>query len=159
MFDRFSIDFQGLGKDWRSIGGPLEEHWRAGGGSQGGWRRTGEGLEEDWRRIGGGWTPEVWPGYAPVWGLDRDLLKKRPKFAKNVTNSSKLRFGGDFSFRALKLLANHETQLLTFFGFLPPYFGVSRSLALFLKLNMTRRIDWYHQFFISCRLARFRNFR
>ncbi len=107
----------------------MEEHWRAGGGSEEGWRRTGEGLEEDWRRIGGGWTPEVWPGYAPVWpgyapvwGLCRDLLEK-------LHFLPKLCFFDNFSFRAVKLLANHEEQLLTFFGFLPPYFGVSGSLA------------------------------
>ena len=86
------------------------------------WRRTGGGLQEHWRSLRGGWTPEVWPGYAPVWGLDRDLLKKCHFFAK-------MYFFDNFSFRALKLLANHEEQLLTFFGFLPPYFGVSRSLA------------------------------
>ena len=32
---------------------------------------------------------KVWPGTPPVWGLDGDLYKKRPKFAKNVKISSK----------------------------------------------------------------------
>ena len=41
IFDRFSIDFRGLGKGCRSIGGPLEEHWRAGGGSGESWMRVG----------------------------------------------------------------------------------------------------------------------
>ena len=40
---------------------------------------------------------KVWPGTPPVWGLDGDLYKKRPKFAKNVKISSKWRFGGDFT--------------------------------------------------------------
>ena len=29
-----------------------------------------------------GWTPEVWPGYAPVWGLCADLLEKCHSFAE-----------------------------------------------------------------------------
>ena len=58
----------------------------------------------------------VWPGYAPVWGLFADLLEQSHSF-------------DDFSFRALKLLANHKEQLLMFFGFLYYNFGVSRSLA------------------------------
>ena len=40
-----------------------------------------------------GYAP-VWSGYAPVWGLCADLLEKSHCF-------------DDFSFRALKLLANH----------------------------------------------------
>ena len=64
-------------------------------------------------------TREVWPGCAPVRGLCADLMEKCHFFAKIAF----------FSLGALKLLANHEKQLLTFFGFLPPYFDVSRSLA------------------------------
>ena len=75
--------------------------------------------------------PEVWPGYAPVWGLCADLLEKSHFFVK-------IRFFVNFSFRALKLLANREEQLLTFFGFLPPYFDVSRSLAYFIAKNFSR---------------------
>ena len=71
-----------------------------------------------------GYAP-VWSGYAPVWGLCRDLLEKSHFFVKII-------FFDNFSFRALKLLANHEKQLLTFFGFLPPYFDVSRSLVQFM---------------------------
>ena len=92
------------------------------GGCWGGVGWIGGGLQEHWRSLGGGWTPEVWPGYAPVWGLCADLLEKSHFFVK-------IRFFVNFSFRALKLLANREEQLLTFFGFLPPYFDVSRSLA------------------------------
>ena len=79
------------------------EGWRSiGGGSEEGWRKIGGGLEEDGRPKYGlgtpqyvdgcgylwmdvdicGWTPVVWPGYAPVWGLDRDLLTKCHFFAK-----------------------------------------------------------------------------
>ena len=60
-----------------------------------------------------------------------------------------------FSLGALKLLANHEKQLLTFFGFLPPYFGVLRSLAQPMGLDLTRSIAPYQKFFISLHLARF----
>jgi len=37
----------------------------------------------------------------------------------------KCAFFEDFSIRALKLAANPEKQVFTFFGFLPPYIGVS----------------------------------
>ena len=63
----------------------------------------------------------VWPGYAPVWGYVATSWKN-DIFAK-------IMFFVNFSFTPLKLLANHEEQLLTLFGFLPPYSGVSRSLA------------------------------
>ena len=58
-------------------------------------------------------------GAPPVRGFSADLMEKCHFFAKIAF----------FSLGALKLLANHEKQLLTFFGFLPPYFDVSRSLA------------------------------
>ena len=69
----------GMGGCWEDVG------W-IGGGLEEDWRRTGGGLQEHWRSLRGGCTPEVWPGYAPVWGLDRDLLKKRyflPKMRQN----------------------------------------------------------------------------
>ena len=71
------------------------------------------------------------------WGLCADLLEKddwrmvgimcRPfgKFTFFCPND----VFENVSFRALKLAANHEKRLFTFFGFLPPYFDVSRSLA------------------------------
>ena len=64
-------------------------------------------------------TGEVWPGCTPVRRLCADLMEKCNLFAK-------IPF---FSLGALKLLANHEKQLLAFFRFLPLYFDVSRSLA------------------------------
>ena len=76
-------------------------------------------MGEDWRRIGGGWTPEVWPGCAPY----GDYV---PTSWKNVI------FVDDFSIGALKLAANREKQVFTFFGFLPPYIGVSGS-PMYLK--------------------------
>ena len=36
-------------------------------------------------------------------------------------------FFDDFFIRALKLVANHEKQVFTFFAFLPPYIGVLGS--------------------------------
>ena len=113
---------EGLQEHWRSIGGALEEHWRAGGGSEEGWRRIGEGLEEDGPPKYGLGTPQYGLG-TPQYG---DYVATS---WKNDIFLPKLCFFDNFSFRALKLLANHEEQLLTFFGFLPPYFGVSRSLA------------------------------
>ena len=107
----------------------MEEHWRAGGGSEegrrrigGDWRRIGEGLEEDGPPKYGLGAPQYGLG-SPSMGIRSRPLEKMSFFCQNDV------FFDNFSFRALKLLANHETQLLTFFGFLPPYFGVSRSLA------------------------------
>ena len=53
----------------------------------------------------------------------------------------KCTFFDDFSIRALKLAANHEKQLFTFFGFLPPYFGVSGFPAYPKRQILTRSID------------------
>ena len=66
-----------------------------------------------------------------VWLRVRSLAPRKaglgaPPYGDYVRTSWKNDF---FSLRALKLLAIHEKQLLTFFGFLPPYFDVSRSLA------------------------------
>ena len=41
----------------------------------------------------------------------------------------KCTFFEDFSIRAFKLAANHEKQVFMFFGFLPPYIGVSGLLV------------------------------
>ena len=61
-----------------------------------------------------------WPSYAPLWELRADLFKKRPKSLKNASFH-------DFSMRTLKLFANHEKLVFTFFAFLPPYMAVSGS--------------------------------
>ena len=89
-----------------------------------GW--IGGGLEEGCRSIGGALEEDGPPKY----GLGM------PQYGDYVATSwkndiffVKMTFFVNFSFRAFKLLANHEEQLLTFLGFLPPYFGVSRSLA------------------------------
>ena len=49
----------------------------------------------------------------PLWGLCADLFKKRSKSLNNAIFY-------DFSIRVLKLAANHEKQVFTFFAFLPP---------------------------------------
>ena len=59
--------------------------------------------------------PEVWPG------VPRMGIMCRPH--------GKMYFFDDFSIRALKLAANHEKQVFTFFAFLPPYIGVSGLLV------------------------------
>ena len=46
FLEGFSIDFLWSGKGCRSSGGPLEEHWGAGGGSEG-WKTIGKRLEEE----------------------------------------------------------------------------------------------------------------
>ncbi len=99
------------------------EGWRRiGGGSEEGWRKIGGGLEEDGRRKYGLGTPQYGLG-TPQYGDYVATSWKNDIFCQNDV------FFVNFSFRALKLLANHEKQLFTFFGFLPPYFSVSRSLA------------------------------
>ena len=77
-------------------------------------------MREDWRMIEGGLEDGL---VTPQYG---DYV---PTSWKNEIFSPKLYFFQNFSLRALKLAANHEKQLFTFFGFLPPYFDVSRSLA------------------------------
>ena len=96
---------------WVDVGGVL-------GGLEEDWRRVAGALEEPWRRM----DPRSMAWVRPSMGIMSRPLGKMTFFAKMM-------FFDNFSFRALKLLANHEEQLLTFFGFLPPYFGVSRSLA------------------------------
>ena len=61
----------------------------------------------------------------------------------------------NFSIRALKLVANREKQVFTFFGFLPPYIGVSGSLVSRMRKISMRSIDWYRKFLISCLAARY----
>ena len=62
--------------------------------------------------------PEVWPA-APRMGIMCRPFRK-------------MYFFDDFSIRALKLAANREKQVVTFFAFLPPYIGVS-GLPMYLK--------------------------
>ena len=50
---------------------------------------------------------------------------------------------------------NPENQGFTFFGFLPPYLGVSDSLAYSKVLGLKRSIFWYKKFLISCLVARY----
>ena len=59
------------------------------------------------------------------------------------------------SFRCVKLRENPENQSFTFFAFLPPYIGVSDSLAYPIGKNLSRSIDWYKKFLISCLVARY----
>ena len=98
----------GMGGCWEDVG------W-IGGGLEEGWRSIGGALDEHGPPKYGLGTPPYGDYVATSW--------------KNGSFLPKCCFYYNFSFRALKLLANHEEQLLTFFGFLPPYFGVSRSLA------------------------------
>ena len=57
--------------------------------------------------------PEVWPGCAPYG------IMCRPH--------GKMYFFVDFSIKALKLAANREKQVFTFFAFLSPYIGFRPS--------------------------------
>ena len=70
------------------------------------------------------------------WMIDGKYGLVTPQYGDYVETSwkndlflPKWRFFDNFSFRALKLAANHEKQLFTFFGFLPPYIGVSGLLV------------------------------
>ena len=98
----------GMGGCWGDLG------W-IGGGLEEGCRSIGGALEEDGPPKYGLGTPQYGDYVATSW--------------KNDIFLPKLCFFDNCSFRALKLLANHEEQLLTFFRCLPPYFGVSGSLA------------------------------
>ena len=59
------------------------------------------------------------------------------------------------SFRCAKLRENPENLGFTFFAFLPPYLGVSDSLAYSKRQGLKRSIDWYKRFLISCLVARY----
>ena len=50
--------------------------------------------------------------------------------------------------------ANHDKRCFTFFGFLPPYIGVSGSLVYSKRQILKRAIDWYQKLLISCLVAR-----
>ena len=78
--------------------------------------RNSEKVRANFDRFSGeDGPPEVWPGCAPY----GDYV---PTSWKNVLFYR-------FFIRALKLGANHEKQVFTFFAFLPPYMGVSGSLV------------------------------
>ena len=75
-------------------------------------------------------------GYGPATPQDGTVTQLRPLYRdyvatslKNVSNFRKMQVFHNFSIRALKLAANHEKQVFTFFAFLPPYMGVSGSLV------------------------------
>ena len=53
---------------------------------------------------------------------------------------------------------NPENLGFTFFGFLPPYLGVSDSLAYFTRRGLKRSIVSYQKFLISCLVARYSAF-
>ena len=57
------------------------------------------------------------------------------------------------SFRRAKLRENPENQGFTFFAVLPPYFGISDSLAYSKRRGLKRSIDWYKKILISCLVA------
>ena len=60
-----------------------------------------------------------------------------------------------FCLRCAKLRENPENQGFMFFGFLPPYFGVSDSLVYFKRRGLKRSIVWYKKLLISCLVARY----
>ena len=98
------------------------------------WICGGSGVDLEWIWSGSGVdlgvdlgeALEVWPGYAPVWssyapvwGLCRDFLEKLHFFVKMRR----------FSCRCSSWLQITKNNFLLFRCFLPPYFGVSRSLV------------------------------
>ena len=72
---------------------------------------------------------------------NREQISKNPKIK--------------ISFRCAKLRDNPENQGFTFFAFLPPYLGVSDSLAYFKRRGLKRSIVSYKKFLISCLVARY----
>ena len=57
--------------------------------------------------------------------------------------------------QALKMAENREKRRFTFFAFLPPYISVSSFPTYPNRLILTRSIDCYQKFFISCPVARY----
>ena len=119
--------------------------------------RIGGGLEAYFRRfsiVGWMWMDRMWPSPRPR------MAQLRPPYGdyvrtslKNVRNLWKMILFHDFPIRALKLAANHEKQVFTFFAFLPPYMGVSGSRMPCKRQILKRSIDWYQKFLISWHMA------
>ena len=86
----------------------------------------------------------IWPCMA-IHGI------KKSENWKQSNKSLKIKI----SFRCAKLRENPENQGFTFFAVLPPYFGVSDSLAYSKVLGLKRSIVWYKKFLISCLVARY----
>ena len=72
---------------------------------------------------------------------------------KNVPFFWKMQVFHVFFIRALKLAANREKRVFTFFAFLPSYMPVSGSLVPRKRQILKRSIDWYQKFLSSCRVA------
>ena len=85
---------------------------------------------------------------------DQNFLKSLKRHSKSkksykINESPKSKI----SFRCVKLRENPENLGFTFFGFLPPYLGVSDSLVYFKRRGLKRSIVWYKNFLISCLVA------
>ena len=87
----------------------------------------------------------AWPDMAIVSSKTHSKWKKSYKIRENPKNR--------ILFRCVKLRENPENQGFTFFGFLPPYLGVSDSLAYFKRRDLKRSIVWYKKFLISSLVA------
>ena len=98
-------------------------------------------------RICLGYAPG-WPSYAPYGDYVRTSLK-------NVRNLWKMILFHNFSIRVLKLAANHEKQVFTFFAFLPPYMGASGSLMPCKRQILKRSIDRCQKLLISWHADRY----
>ena len=89
----------------------------------------------------------AWP-YMAIHGI------KKSENRQQISKNHKIKI----SFRCVKLRDNPENQGFTFFAFLPPYLGVSDSLAYFKRRGLKRSIVWYKKFLISCLVARYSAF-
>ena len=89
----------------------------------------------------------AWPDMAIISSKRHSKSKKSYKINENPKSR--------ILFRCVKLRENPENQGFTFFGFLPPYLGVSDSLAYFKRRGLKRSIVSYKKFLISCLVARY----
>ena len=92
----------------------------------------------------------VWPDMAIISSKRHSKSKKSCKISENPKSR--------ILFRCVKLRENPENQGFAFFGFLPPYLGVSDSLAYFKRRDLKRSIVSYKKLLISCLVARYSAF-
>ena len=93
----------------------------------------------------------IWPCMAIHGHAWPCMASKNEKNQQPTNKNPKIKI----SFRCAKLRDNPENQGFTFFAFLPPYLGVSDSLAYSKVLGLKRSIVWYKKFLISCLVARY----
>ena len=101
---------------------------------------------------GHAWPYMAMHGHAwPYMAIHGHTWHQKSENRQQISKNPKIKI----SFRCVEFRENPENQSFTFFAFLPPYLDVSDSLAYTKAKNLSRSIDWYKKFLISCLVARY----